>query len=396
MRMVRVPVMAGRIGLPCREARRRQHGGREAVACDARRQRVAAHQRRAGFAHRGRGLDPVAALRGDPEEGGRLRVPAADQVAVGHERAQAGPGARGTADAERGHRLDPVDRQRDVEFFGLHVVRVHRVHVGGRAEEHAGIGLDVPVFRDAGRHRPRGRGRVRRRGEDEGGTALGLQADARGTGDGTDRIRPGTRGVDHDRRLARLPARFDRPDRPVPPQCADLRVVHDLAAMRAHAAQEALVDGMHVHVGSIRFVDGAQHAIGAQHRREFERLRRVEQAATRRDRPQDVPVALQLRFLPVGGDHHRAARADQRVLAEPRGRALEERAARHGECAHLRRAVAFHEERGGAARGVVARLRLPLQQQHAAVRREEVADGRAGDAGTHHEKVGIEGHGARC
>ena len=46
----------------------------------------------------GRGLDAVAALRRDPEEAGRVGIEAADQVAVGDEGAQPGPGARGAPD----------------------------------------------------------------------------------------------------------------------------------------------------------------------------------------------------------------------------------------------------------------------------------------------------------
>ena len=58
--------------------------------------------------------------------------------------------------------------------------------------------------------------------------------------------------------------------------------------------------------------------------------------------------------------HHGAARAEQRVLGEALRRLLEEGAAGHREGAHLRRAVALHEERGRAAGGVKARLRLLL------------------------------------
>ena len=105
-------------------------------------------ERRDRLAHRGRGLDAVAALRGRPEEAREIRIGAADEIAVGDERAQAGPDARRPADRERGHALDAVDRDRDVELFGLHVVRRHRIGVRGRAEQHAGIGLEVPVFLD--------------------------------------------------------------------------------------------------------------------------------------------------------------------------------------------------------------------------------------------------------
>ena len=71
--------------------------------------------------------------------------------------------------------------------------------------------------------------------------------------------------------------------------------------------------------------------------------------------------ASQLRLLAVRGDHQRAARRQDRLLGEAGGRRVEEGAARHRQRAHLRRAVALHEQRRRAAGRVVAGLRLALE-----------------------------------
>ena len=73
-------------------------------------QRQAARQRSARLAHRRRRLDAVAALRGDPEEAGRIGREAADQVAVGDERAQ--PRPRCGAAAPRASSPPRCDRSR--------------------------------------------------------------------------------------------------------------------------------------------------------------------------------------------------------------------------------------------------------------------------------------------
>ena len=94
-------------------------------------QGLAAQQAGAGLAHRGRGLYAVAALPRHPEKARRTRIEAADQAFVGHKRAQARPGVRGAADGQCGGGLQAVDGQGNVQLFGLHVLRVGGVGVGG-------------------------------------------------------------------------------------------------------------------------------------------------------------------------------------------------------------------------------------------------------------------------
>jgi hypothetical protein len=162
-----------------RAALRAEHLGREPEARDALGQRQPACQCGAGLAHGGRGLDAVAALRRHPEEAGRTGLEAADQVAVGHEGAQAGPGARGAADGQRGRLLDAVHGDGDVHLLGLDVLRLDRVGIGRRAEQHAGVGLDVPALVGTEHHGPVRHALALGRREDEGRAAARLDAQRR-------------------------------------------------------------------------------------------------------------------------------------------------------------------------------------------------------------------------
>jgi hypothetical protein len=139
----------------------------------------------------------VAALCRDPEEAGHAGLEAADQVAVGHEGAQAGPGARGAADGERGRLLDAVHCDGDVHLLGLHVLRLDRVGIGRRAQQHAGVGLDVPAFVGAEHHRPVRHALAFGRSEDEGGAPARLDAQRRHAGHAGDGVDPCAGGVEN-------------------------------------------------------------------------------------------------------------------------------------------------------------------------------------------------------
>ena len=64
---------------------------------------------------------------------------------------QPGPGVAGAADGN-GHRLDAGDAQRDVELLRP-VLRLDQVGIGRRAEQLAGIRLEIPALVDTGRRR---------------------------------------------------------------------------------------------------------------------------------------------------------------------------------------------------------------------------------------------------
>ncbi|MDT4846087.1 hypothetical protein FQZ97_800950 [compost metagenome] len=153
---------------------------------------------------------------------------------------------------------------------------------------------------------------------------------------------------------------------------------------------------MHVHVGGVGFVHRAGHLLGAQRRHHLARLLAIEALGADVHGAQQFPVRFELVQVLGARNHHRAARREQRVLGEAFGRVFEEGAAGHGEGAHLRRAVALHEERGRTAGGVVARLGFAFEQDHAGMRGEPVGHRGPGDAAADHEVVGHDGSGCAC
>jgi hypothetical protein len=102
-----------------------------------------------------------------------------------------------------------------------------------------------------------------------------------------------------------------------------------------------------------------------------------------------LPERRELCVLARRGDQQRAARRQDRPVGEAGRRRFEEGAAGERQRAHLRRAVAFHEERRRAPGRVVAGLALALEDDDAAVGRQEVADRCAGDAGTDDQEVAV-------
>ena len=103
----------------------------EPCVAQMRRQRAAQRKLCAGFAHRGAGLNAVATERGDPEKAPRRGIEATHQPTVGNEGTQARPGTHRALDAHRRGPLDAIDRNRDVEFFRLDIVRPDRIGIGG-------------------------------------------------------------------------------------------------------------------------------------------------------------------------------------------------------------------------------------------------------------------------
>jgi hypothetical protein len=236
-------------------------------------------QRGARFAHRRRRLDAVAALRGDPEEAGRIGREAADQVAVGDERAQPSPAAA-RPHRERRRHFDAIDRQRDVEVFGLHVLRRHRIGVRRRAEQEAGVGLDVPALVDAAEERPMRGVDIARGREGEDAAALRHQADRRDTGERGDGVAPGARGVHQHRRAVADAARVDLPATAVVTcDLDDVGVADDRAALAPDAAQVAVVEPVHVDVGGVGLEHRAENPLAAQRRHDLARAVGVEQSA---------------------------------------------------------------------------------------------------------------------
>jgi hypothetical protein len=185
-------------------------------------------------------------------------------------------------------------------------------------------------------------------------------------------------------------SRFYAPDIAMTRDGADLRVADQLATRLTHATQVALMDRMDIHVGRAGLVDRADYHLRTQHGHAFASLLRGQQFGLGRHRTQDFPVLVEQGLLPRRGNHQRAARRQQRMRGKALRRICEKGVAGHRQRAHLRRAVAFHEQRGGSAGGVIAWLTFPLQHGDAAVRREPVRDGGASDTCADYQKVRAE------
>ncbi len=147
------------------------------------------------------------------------------------------------------------------------------------------------------------------------------------------------------------------------------------------------MDGVHVHVGGVGLVHGAQHLFRPQHGHALAGFLGAQQARIGRDGAQYLPVRFEQGQLPRAGDHERAARRQQRMRGKARRRILQEGAACHRQRAYLRGAVAFHEQRRRAAGRVVAGLRFALEHDDAAMRCQPVRDGRTGNAAPDDEEV---------
>ena len=224
-------------------------------------------QRRAGL----RPSPPRSGCRSRPAPPARRSrapaVEAADQVAVGHEGAQAGPGAGRPADRQRRHRLDAVDAERDVQLLGLHVVRRDRVGVGRRAEQQAGVGLEVPGLVDADDQRPA-------RDVTPGGGAkmkaerrFGCRPMRRTPASRAERVAPGAGRVDTHRRACRPAAGAAPASRRLALERRDLGVADD-AGRRARRSPRrkpwcSACTSMSRGVG---LVDARRAPLGPQHR----------------------------------------------------------------------------------------------------------------------------------
>ena len=148
------------------------------------------------------------------------------------------------------------------------------------------------------------------------------------------------------------------------------------------------MNGMHVHVERIRFEYAADHLFRFEYRNGTQHIPRVENQCVGCDAFEHGDVGVELRRLAGCRDKHCATRRHQRMAGEPIRRFLQKGTTSHGQPPDLRRAVAFHEQRGRPPGRVIAGVRLALQQQHAASLRQPVASRGRGDTGADHDEVG--------
>ena len=113
-------------------------------------------------------------------------------------RTSAGPPTRAAAGGcQGGHFLDAMDAEYDVELLRHHVVRGHRIRIGGRAQQPGSVGLEIEALVDADDGRPAGAVHPVRRGEDERAPAAWRDTDGPHTAASGNDIRPGAGGIYH-------------------------------------------------------------------------------------------------------------------------------------------------------------------------------------------------------
>ncbi|MCY1432879.1 hypothetical protein D9M71_488880 [compost metagenome] len=285
--------------------------------------------------------------------------------------------------------FDLVDAEGDIQLLGLHVVGLHRVGVGRRTQQHAGVGLHVEGFVQAHQVRPLVHIHALRRGEDEGGAALGLQAQGANAGERGELVAPGAGGVDQHRRLEIALAGDDQPLLALALDASHFAAELHLPAVATDAAQVSLVQGVGVDVGGAGIEHGALDLVAAQYRHQRAGFVGAEHPHVGDVFEGAVELALQLFGVAAEVHHHLAARREQRMFAEAFRRCVEEGAAGGGQGAYLGRAVGHGIERGRAPGGVVAGVLLALQYQHPPVARQPVTGGGAGDPGTDDDEVGL-------
>jgi hypothetical protein len=85
----------------------------------------------ASFAHCGTGLNAIATECGNPEETSGGGIESAHEPTISNERTQARPRAHRMLNSHGRSPLDAIDRNRDVEFFRLNIVRSNGIRIGG-------------------------------------------------------------------------------------------------------------------------------------------------------------------------------------------------------------------------------------------------------------------------
>ena len=349
------------------EARRAQLVWVYALLTHRLRQRLA-QQQRTGRGRRARGrLNAIAALAREPEKAFPLRIPADHEIAVGREAAQAGPDVVRTANAQTGNGFDRMNAHRHVELFGHHVMRGHRIGVGGRAQQLTGVGLEIKALVHADHHRPCMRIDTLGRLERECRAALGLNVQGLGTTDLRHRIGPRARGVDHGARLDHIATRQrQRPHtgRRIALGTQQLRVAPQDRTLLAHTAQKALVQLRHIDVGGGTVLHRTDDLVQLQHRHQLLGTLGADHLGTQPVLQIRGQRGVQQVLLPFLTDIQHIARRQQLIGTEAFWRMHVEVSTGTRERTNLVRPIALHEHRRRATRGVITRLRFALQHDH--------------------------------
>ncbi len=269
-------------------------------------------------------------------------------------------------------------------------MRRHRVGVGRRAQQLAGVGLEVPLLVDVDGCRP-GRGlHARWHGEGEGRAPARLQADGRHAGQARQLVGPGTGGVHYRACAQHFPTgQRDGPAAWGALQRGDFGIRAQHGAAPPRAAQVALVQRMHVDVGGIGLQHAGGHGLGPQAGQQGQQLVAREQTHGRVALARVFEGCMQRRQLLRPRHIGHAARGEDGGVPELRRRRVVEGAAGTRQGLNVGRAVSGAVERRRAAGSVVAGLGFALQQQHAPRRSQFPGYGRTGNARADDHEVAI-------
>ncbi len=98
-------------------------------------------------------------------------------------------------------------------------------------------------------------------------------------------------------------------------------------------------------------------------------------------------MRLQIGLLSFSRKGQGTVRRKPRMCAESRRRRIEKGATGARQCAHLRRAIAGHVPRCGAACAVVSRVRFAFKDHHLSIPRQPIRSGCPGNASADHKEV---------
>ncbi|MCY1450409.1 hypothetical protein D9M71_672120 [compost metagenome] len=171
-------------------------------------------------------------------------------------------------------------------------MRLHRVGISWRAQQHAGVRLEVEGFVESDQHRPVLHVLPFRRREEEGSPAFRLQAQRGDAGQCGDPVAPGARRVDQHRRAEALVGAAHFPESVHPFDGQHLAIQVDAPAVVADAAQVALQQGVGIDVGGGWVVHRAVDLLPAQRREHRAGLVDIQQAGFRDVRPGAFELAL--------------------------------------------------------------------------------------------------------
>jgi hypothetical protein len=358
----------------------------DALVLDVGRQWLTSNQCSGGAGQRGGHLDAVSTLPCEPEKTRRVHIVTCDGRTIRNEAAQSGPAVPHPVDSRAGRVLEPVHRDGDVDVVGKCVAGSHRVFVGWRQQQLAGVRLEIKLFFDVDDHRPPRDSVPRRCGQQDGGPAQWLQPDRPHPGLQRHLVGPGAGGVhQHGRRkCSDAGANLPRVACALDPGFAGAR--HQLHSRMPAQLQVTEVNRRDIHVVTGLVKQATRDPVVTEQRALFTRLRRIERPAAVRRRISIEHRCERKESRRISNDQH-ATRTEQRCSGKSGRRTFEEIAAGPRQRTDRRVAVGLDEHRGRPPGGMQSGLVFRLEQDDATARGQLGGDGGAGHACAQHDHV---------